>query len=142
MKYLLDTDHVSFLQRRSGPEYVALAARMARHPSSDFTLCIISFHEQVLGAHTFLTRARTPAEIVRGYNLMVEVLQGFQAAPVLSFDATAVAVFDSLRAQKIRVATTDLRIAATALARGLVLLTRNFGDFSKIPGLVIEDWTV
>jgi hypothetical protein len=30
MKFLLDTDHISILQKQSGPEYVALMARVAQ----------------------------------------------------------------------------------------------------------------
>jgi tRNA(fMet)-specific endonuclease VapC len=63
-------------------------------------------------------------------------------APVLPFDASAGAVLDSLRTQRIRLATMDLRIASIALSRGLILLTRNVSDFRKVLGLLIEDWTV
>jgi tRNA(fMet)-specific endonuclease VapC len=141
VRYLFDTDHITFLQRRSAPEYAALAARIAQHTPADFALSVVSFHEQALGGHSFLNQARTTAEVIRGYALLQEILQCFLTAPVLPFEATAAAVFDGLRAQKIRLATMDLRIAAIALSRGLVLLTRNVSDFSKVPGLVTEDWT-
>ncbi len=142
MKYLLDTDHISFLQRRSGLEFTCLIARMGQYTYADFALSIVSFHEQVLGAHNFINRARTDTDTVRGYVLLLEVLQGFTTAPVLSFDDGAVAVFADLRRQGVRISTMDLRIAAIAISRNLVLLTRNVSDFSKVPGLIIEDWTV
>ena len=34
----------------------------------------------------------------------------------------------------------DLQIAAIALAHGLVVVTHNTKEFSRVPGLVIEDW--
>ena len=142
MKYLLDTDHVSVLQRRSGTQYTALAARIARESPTDLALAIVSFHEQVLGAHTFVTRARTNADVVRGYTLLLEILEAFTAAPVLPFDAAAAAIFDGLQRTAIRVATMDLRIASIAPARGLTLLTGNRRDFGRVPGLVTEDWSV
>ena len=142
MKYLLDTDHISFLQRRTGSEFTNLTARIAQHSPADFALSVISFHEQVLGAHTFINRAQTKTDVIRGYTLLLETLQGFSTAPVLPFDAGAIAIFDELRTQKIRVSTMDLRIAAIALSQNLVLLTRNVSDFSKVPELVTQDWTV
>lgn len=48
----------------------------------------------------------------------------------------------NLRKQKIRVSRMDLRIAAIAISRDLVLLTRNVKDFRKIPNLVTEKWTL
>ena len=50
MKYLQDTDHASILQRKSGPEFVTLAARVASQPATDLAFLIVSFHELVLGA--------------------------------------------------------------------------------------------
>jgi tRNA(fMet)-specific endonuclease VapC len=79
MKYLLDTDHISFLQQRSGTEYTALAARQAQHSAADFAFSIVSFHEQVLGAHTFITQAKTAVDTIRGYTLLLEILHGFMA---------------------------------------------------------------
>ena len=129
MKYLLDTDHISFLQLRSGPEYAVLAARLAQQSSADFAFSIVSFHEQLLGANAFIQQAKNSVDTTRGYALLNEILQGFSGAQILPFDARPAAVFDQLRAQRIRIATMDLRIASIALAQGLTVLTRNTRDF-------------
>ena len=36
----------------------------------------------------------------------------------------------------------DLWIAATALAHGATLVTNNTAEFSRVPGLQLEDWTL
>ena len=141
MKYLLDTDHISFLQQRRSLEFARLTDRIQQFKPADFALPVVSFHEQVLGAHSFINRAQTNADLERGYALLLEILDGFAMAPVLPFDAKAIAVFDELREQRIRIATMDLRIAAIAMSHSLVLLTRNVSDFRKVPSLVAEDWT-
>lgn len=142
MKYLLDTDHISFLQRSNCLEFERLTLRMSQHSITDFALSIISFHEQVLGAHSFINRAKTNTDIIRGYNLLSDILKGFANSPVLMFDAKANLIFEQIKEQKVRVATMDLRIAAIALSYDITLLTRNSKDFSKIQGLVTEDWTI
>jgi tRNA(fMet)-specific endonuclease VapC len=95
----------------------------------------------VLGAHDRINQARTPDELVRGYDLLFQVTDLYRRFPLVPFDAAAAAVFNGLKAQKVRVKTMDLRIAAVALAHGLVLVTRNVRDFGKVPGLQTEDWT-
>lgn len=141
MKYLLDTDHISILQRRSEPEFLNLTLRMGRFDLSDFALSMVSFHEQVLGAHDFINRAKTDADLIRGYFLLGETLAGYSSAPVLQLDSAAIAIFNNMRKQRVRIGTMDLRIASIALAQNLVVLTRNSKDFNQVPGLQIEDWT-
>ncbi len=141
MKYLLDTDHISVLQQQSGPDYSALAARIALHSRADLALSIVSFHEQALGCHTYLIRARMAADVVRGYRMFSRLLSDYAAVSVLPFDPAAASVFDGLQAQRVRISTMDLRIASIALAHKLTLVTRNARDFQQVPGLLIEDWT-
>ncbi len=142
MKFLLDTDHISILQKQSGPEYVTLMARLAQVRRADLAFGIVSFHEQVLGCNTYLAQAKTTADVERGYRMFDRVLSAFAAAQVLPFDSNAALVFDGLVGQRVRIGTMDLRIAAIALSQGLTVLTRNARDFGKVPGLVIDNWTI
>ncbi len=73
--------------------------------------------------------------------MLSRIIQMFSKGPVLPSDEAAISVYDDLSKQRLRVGTMDLRIAAIALSRDLTLLTRNVGDFGKIPGLRTEDWT-
>lgn len=65
--------------------------------------------------------------------------------PVLDLDSAAAIEYGRIRAELRRlgtpVADLDLLIGATALAMGLVVATLNVSDFSKIPGLTVEDWS-
>jgi tRNA(fMet)-specific endonuclease VapC len=142
LKYLLDTDHISVLQQQSGPDFATLSARIARYPPADLALSVASFHEQVLGCHTYISRARSSAEVVRGYGMLHRLLSDYAAVSVLPLDSAAATTFDWLRARRVRISTMDLRIASIALSRGLILVTRNASDFGQVPGLVTEDWTV
>ncbi len=139
--FLLDTDHIAVLERPTQPEYGRLQQRMALHPPSAFLYSVVSFHEQVLGANQYLSRAQAPAGVVHGYSLLGMVLDAFTRAQLLPFDLPAANVFDSLRAQRVRIGTMDLRIASIALSRKLAVLTRNMRDFNQVPGLTVQDWT-
>jgi tRNA(fMet)-specific endonuclease VapC len=142
VKYLLDTDHISILQRQAGAEYATLLMRLAQYSPTDLACSIISFHEQILGCHAYISQARRTDDVVRGYGMLAQVLQDFTEALVIPFDAAAAVVFEGLVGQRVRVGTMDLRIAAIALSRERVLVTRNTSDFRKVPGLRIENWTV
>jgi tRNA(fMet)-specific endonuclease VapC len=139
---LLDTDHLSILQRQAGRDYSSLATLMAHYPLSDFAVSTVTFHEQLLGSHAYINRARNLDDVVKGYAMMARLVSDFKVLPLVSFDAGAATVFNQLQSQRIQLAKMDARIAAIALFRGLILLTRNHRDFGKVAGLLIEDWTV
>ena len=142
MKYLLDTDHLSILQRQAGKDFSNLSTRMVQYPLSDFAVSTVTFHEQILGSHTYINRARNLNDVVKGYEMMTRLVTHFKVLPLISFDAGAATIFDRLQSQQIQLAKMDARIAAIALSRGLIVLTRNHRDFGKVAGLRLEDWTV
>ena len=64
--------------------------------------------------------------------------------PVLSFDAPADAAYARIRSQLERagavISANDLLIAAHALALDCILVTDNEREFSRVPGLRVENW--
>jgi tRNA(fMet)-specific endonuclease VapC len=68
-------------------------------------------------------------------------LAGFQSLP---FDDEAAYRYALIRAELSAkgqlIGPNDLLIAATALAHGAILVTHNSAEFSRVPGLLIEDW--
>jgi tRNA(fMet)-specific endonuclease VapC len=141
MKYLLDTDHLSILQKSTGRDYECLSARMSQIPISDFGISIVTVHEQFLGSHTYINRTRNAQDLVKGYEFMTKLVGNIKTIPIATFDDKASILFESFQSKGVKVATMDLRIAAIASSRGLILLTRNYQDFVKVPELKIEDWT-
>ena len=74
MTYLLDTDHITLLQRATGREYARLQARIAQYPLAELAFPIISLHEQVMGCHAYINQARTTDDLVRGYAMLGTVV--------------------------------------------------------------------
>ena len=141
MTHLLDTDHLSILQHPTSAEYPVLMGHINSHAAGDVVTSAVTAHELARGAHNAITRAKTAAAMVRGYQAIMDMLAVLAGFTVVHFDDPAATIFDQLRAQKVRIGTMDLRIASIALANGLVVVTRNTRDFGQVPGLTTEDWT-
>ena len=81
---------------------------------------------------------RDPAESIRA----VHYLAGAMA--LLDFTADDALMSARLRAQLElqgrSIGPLDILIAGQALARGMALATNNVREFSRVPGLVVEDW--
>ena len=140
MPYILDTDHLTLLQKRS-PLTEVLYRRVQALSPDDIAVTVVSYQEQVLGWLAEINSARSDETIVECYERLDRVRLSFQKMNVLAFDDAAQAKFKSLRPKCRPVGTLDLRIASIALTTDSVLLTRNFADFDRVPGLRFEDWT-
>lgn len=138
--YLLDTDHINILQRRTEPAYSKLKKRLHGVPRLELFVSIISFHEGFAGWNAFLNKSRTPADLVLAYKRMTQLIKDFAAANVAPYDDAAAQMAAELRSSGVRIATMDLRIAAIALVNKWMVITRNTVDFSRVPGLRIDDW--
>jgi tRNA(fMet)-specific endonuclease VapC len=138
---ILDTDHVSLLEKADSPEGQRLKERMRPLPVEEKTTTIISFEEQTRGWLAYLARGRSLAQQIEAYRRLKLQLDNYCRMLVLAFDEHAAAEFQRLRNLRIRIGTMDLKIAAVALTQRATLLSRNLSDFRKVPGLAVEDWT-
>lgn len=139
--YVLDTDHLSVLER-GGVGSEPLYRRLQTLSPNAVAETVVSYEEQTRGWFSVMAQARSLDEQLRAYGYLQRHLQVFCAIPLLAFDATAVAIVKQLQQQRIRIGSMDLKIAGIALAQDAILLTRNAKDFQKVPGLRCEDWTV
>jgi tRNA(fMet)-specific endonuclease VapC len=99
LRYILDTDHVSLLQRGN----VAIAARLDALAATAVAITMITADEQLQGRLTIIRRARTQVDIVRGYERLYETLRFYNSVALVLYDAVAAARFDDMRRQGIRI---------------------------------------
>jgi tRNA(fMet)-specific endonuclease VapC len=135
--YVLDTDHVTLYQRNE-PRVVT---RIAGKSYENIAVTLITAEEQLRGWLKYIRRASSREGLVLAYARLRLALDYFCRIRMLDFDDHACTSYESLRQQRIRIGTRDLRIAAIALSVGGILVTRNQRDFSSVPGLILEDWS-
>lgn len=139
--YLLDTDHLSVLER-GGAEAARLRHRLQRVVAAEVAATVVSYEEQTRGWLSYIAKARSPEEQVTAYSYLQRHLQVFCTVPLIPLDPAAATIVQHLQKQRVRIGTMDLKIASIALAQDATLLSRNIMDFQKVPGLRVEDWTV
>ena len=136
LRYLFDTDHLTLFQHGHAP----LARRMMLHPTDAVGISVVTIEESLRGRLAQLARAADGPARIKQYVLLQQSIRLFVQFPVVLFDQTAETNFQQFRT--IRIGTQDRKIAAIAVASHLILVTANRRDFSRVPGLVLEDWSV
>lgn len=137
--YLLDTNVVSELRKaKAGKADRSVVAWATRVPASSLFLSVISVLELETGVLLVERRDSAQGAILRVW-LAEHVLPSF-AGRILAID-TAVAQ----RCARLHVpdprAGRDALIAATALAHGMTVVTRNVADFEPMGARILNPWT-
>ncbi|AFY47864.1 putative nucleic acid-binding protein, contains PIN domain [Nostoc sp. PCC 7524] len=137
-KWVLDTDHVSLLQRG----HPVVVSKVSAVNPAEIAVTVITIVEQMYGRLDVINRTKSKQELVTAYALLKETFNLLSQANILDFNEAAFDTYNDLLKQKIRVGTQDLRIAAIALSLNATVVTRNFKDFQKVPNLKIVDWSI
>jgi tRNA(fMet)-specific endonuclease VapC len=134
--YLLDSN--SWIHHlRHGPASNVTVKIAAAPPASVF-LCSLVLGELIYGA-----LHGGPAHQAKNLALIASLRQQFMSLP---FDDRAAEDYGKTREHLSKMGTligpNDLIIAATALAHGCNLVSHNTREFSRVPGLLLEDWQI
>ena len=128
-QYMLDTDTVSFALRGHG----RVKERILQHRPSEICISSITLGELRYGAER------------RNSQKLHELISAFSAnVAVMPFDDTCADHFGRLAAELARrgslIGEFDALIAAHASALQVTFVTNNLKHFSRVPGLMIENW--
>lgn len=134
--YILDTDTITALQARRE----SVLRRVATIAKDALYTTVITLREQLRGRLAIVEQATEGPILVQAYERLYATSLYFSRINVLPFTSAAVVELASLRAQKVRIGTQDLRIASITLSVDGILVTSNRRDYDKVPGLKIEDW--
>jgi tRNA(fMet)-specific endonuclease VapC len=131
-RYMLDTDICSFVMKRRHP---TLLRRLGELPTEDVCASVVTKAELLYGV------AVSPNPVRDGAAL--DALLRHLA--VAELDEDTAAHYADIRADLKRrgelIGANDLFIAAHARRLGLVLVTANVREFSRVERLEIENWT-
>jgi len=130
LAYLLDTNILSDLVRN--PQGM-VAAQITRAGEDTVCTSIIAAAELRYGAIK-----SNSAKLAERVDILLSALE------ILPLETPADHQYASLRYRLTREGTpigpNDLLIAAHALANDLTVITANVGEFSRVPGLKVENW--
>ena len=132
MKYILDTNIISFLVRG---KYPAILEHLRHCSPSNVFIPTVVMAELEFGASNSSNYERTISAIHH-------YTDAFKKLP---FDEAACKIYGQIRlelkSKGQMIGANDLLIAAIAISSDATLITNNTQEFSRIASLTIEDWT-
>jgi len=133
MSYLLDTNVLSEIVRQQpNPALMKRIRRCRRHQLATSAMCVTELRYGAL---------RSPAGEQLWDRIADDVLSLVRILPLGEDEAVRAGdILAQLAQDGDSIEVEDVLIGATALSRGLTMVTRNLRHFSRIPGLKVESW--
>ncbi len=136
---LLDTDIFSLV---TGERPNAKVLDRLRAAPENVAITVVTQAEALEGRIAFLMRAADAEQLLVAQEWLRRTVAALSTLPIVGFDPPAAAELYRLLGTKglKKVGRGDLMIAGIALVNKAILVTRNLKDFSKVPGLQLENW--
>ena len=130
-RYMLDTNMIAYAKNRRP---ASVLEKLLQHDPEDICISAITMAELEFGVF----RSSRP-----GQNRLA-LMMFLSGITVLPFDKDAALAYgeirQNLKSQGVIIGANDLLMAAHAKALGLTLVTHNIREFSRVEGLLLEDW--
>ena len=133
LQYMLDTNTIIYARNKRPPSVQEV---LLSHDPSSICISVITMAELEYG----IFKSSKPAQNRSALMLFLSDIT------VLPFNSDAASQYGEIRhflqTKGNLIGANDMLIAAHAKALNLTLVTHNTGEFSRIPGLKLEDWAV
>ena len=129
--YLLDTNICIYFLKNT---YPPLTEKLLSHSPSELAISSVTVFELEYDAAKSKWGERTRQKLAM-------FLAPFN---IISFDADDAVIAGRLRAdltkQGLPIDPYDIQIAGQAVSGNMIMVTHNIGEFSRVPGITLEDW--
>ena len=139
--YILDTDHLTILQR-GGQLAQQLKYKLADLDPNQVFTTIITYEEQTRGWLSYIAKQSSMDSQIIAYQELEKHLNNYRSIPVIGYAQDSALKFKELRKIYKKLGSMDLKIASICITHQALLLTRNLKDFGQILELNAEDWTI
>ena len=139
-RYILDTDCFSLWQQNH-----PMMVQRVEVNAENLAVTILTLEEVIRGWFNVIRQASAPSQadkLLLAYTKLWDTLDDFKNLNILKFDQNAFTIYTEFHRQIRVIGTQDFRVAAIVLANNAILVTGNHRDFSQVPDLVQEDWTI
>jgi len=130
MRYLLDTNTCIAVMR----SHPAVVQRMAALPPADCAISAITSYELLTGVEKCSQPAKERAKV----QLLFSTVQQLAFSVAAAEEAAVIRAL--LESQGQTIGPYDLLLAGQARSLGLILVSANTAEFSRVSGLAIENW--